>query len=119
MPDATERSYPANAPEWYAEKSGIAEGDLVVGQHIGKTAPGGTSPAGAFDAAPQFSDGYKPFHRVDNPTDGWNDGADFVVYFVDSSSNVYKATNADISTLAQLTSGDEYDAVVGYKPASI
>lgn len=113
MPDATNRSYPeaGSYESWYAAKSGVAEADIVrdgmpgdddVRGRIGKAAPGGVSPHGAFE-------GYTPIHRVDSPSDGINDGADYVVYFKDANDDFWKATNADVSTLSQLTSGAEFD----------
>lgn len=119
MADATNRSYPdAGAYEsWYASKSGVAEGAIVrdgmpsdadIRGTIGKTTPGGVSPAGAFE-------GYTPIHKIDNPSDGINDGANYVVYFEDADSNLWKATNADVSTLTQLTSGAEFDLCAPFR----
>ena len=97
-------NYPdkANYAAWYAAKAGIAESEVVVGQHIGPANPGGVSPHGAFE-------GYTPIHRVDNPADGINDAADYVVYFKNVDGDFFKATNADVSTLVELTSGTEFD----------
>lgn len=112
---ADNRNYPdaGSYASWYATKSGVAEGSITrIGDTmpddadirgvIGKAAPGGVSPAGAFE-------GYTPIHRVDNPSDGINDAADYVVYFKNDSDQYFKATNADISTLVELTSGSEFD----------
>ena len=97
-------NYPdkANYAAWYATKAGMAEADVVVGKHIGPASPGGVDPHGSFD-------GYTPIHRIDNPADGINDAADYVVYFKDENDDFFKATNADFSTLTQLTSGAEFD----------
>lgn len=108
----TDRTYPTDAAEWYASKSSevSSKTDVVVGEHIGQAAPGGVSPLSAFD-------GYTPVERIDNPTDGINDAADYVVYFSKDDADpkeLYKATNGDISTLAQLTSGAEYDTYYSY-----
>lgn len=113
MPEATNRNYPdaSSYESWYATKSGVAEGsitrDAMPGDEdirgvIGKASPGGVDPVSAFE-------GYTPIHRIDNPADGINDGANYVVYFKDADNNFWKATNADSSTLAQLTSGAEFD----------
>jgi hypothetical protein len=113
MPDAIERTYPeaGSYTTWYAGKAGVTEGDIVresmpgdddIRGVIGKAAPGGVSPAGDFD-------NYTPIHKVDNPTDGINDGVDYVVYFEDADNNLWKATNADSSTLTQLESCAEFD----------
>ena len=103
------RTYPAanGVDTWYADKSSAvtSKDDVVVGTHVGPASAGGVSPASAFD-------GYTAVHRIDSPSDGINDGADYVVYFQKDGTDpveFYKATNADASTLAQLTSGAEYD----------
>ena len=57
-------------------------------------------------------DGYTPIHMINEPSDGINDGAKYVTYFEKDSTDpkeFYKAINADTSTLAQLTSGAEFD----------
>lgn len=110
----TNRNYPdpANYEAWYAAKAGIdpsaVQRDTVpstddVRGVIGKAQPGGVSPITAFD-------GYVPIDRIDNPADGINDGANYVVFFIKESDGTHwKAINADIDTLTQLTSGPEYD----------
>jgi hypothetical protein len=110
----TDRTYPAadGVDTWYANKSSSisASSDVVIGTHIGPASAGGVSPASAFE-------GYTAVERIDNPSDGINDSADYVVYFgKDDASPVelYKATNGDISTLVQLTSGTEYDNFIGH-----
>ena len=111
MPD--NRNYPdaSGYAAWYATKSGVAEGsisrsgmpgDADIRGTIGKEAPEGVDPVSAFD-------GYTPIHRIDNPSDGINDAANYVVYFKNESDEFFKATNADFSTLTQLTSGAEFD----------
>jgi hypothetical protein len=116
MPDAVNRTYPSAdaVADWYVSKSETVSStsDLVVGQHIGASAPGGVGKPADFE-------GLTPILRVDNPADGWNDGTPYVVYFiktVDGSRQFWKATNADPSTLAELTSGDEYDFITPYQP---
>ena len=110
----TDRTYPAadGVDTWYANKSSSvsASSDVLVGTHIGPASAGGVSAPSAFE-------GYTPVERIDNPTDGINDAADFVVYFSKDDADpveLYKATNGDISTLTQLTSGTEYDTFLGY-----
>lgn len=113
------RVYPnANdVPTWYANKSNVVSSasDVTVGEHIGPTSPGGVSPASAFD-------GYTAVHRIDNPSDGINDSADFVVYFSKDGADpkeLWKATDADVSTLVKIESGAEhtsyYDFTNGHK----
>jgi len=104
----TDRSYPSDPATWYASKSSAVSSasDVVVGQHVGPASAGGVTPD------PSAWDGYTPIHRVDSPSDGWNDGKDYVVYFQKDGTDpleLYKSTNGDISTLQQLTAGDEYN----------
>ena len=112
MADATNRTYPAaeSYESWYAEKAGIPadqitrEGmpdDADIRGRIGKVAPGGVSPASEFDHL-------SPIARIENPQDGINDGANYVVYFKDAENNLWKAVNADAGTLTQLTEGAEF-----------
>tara|TARA_R110001592_G_scaffold158352_3_gene389480 strand:- start:1719 stop:2063 length:345 start_codon:yes stop_codon:yes gene_type:complete len=110
----TDRTYPAadGVDTWYAGKSSsvTTADDVVVGVHVGPASAGGVSPASAFD-------GYTPVERIDSPADGWNDAADYVVYFGKDDADpveLYKATNGDISTLTQLTTGTEYNAFIGH-----
>tara|TARA_B100000900_G_C20319053_1_gene609362 strand:+ start:291 stop:638 length:348 start_codon:yes stop_codon:yes gene_type:complete len=105
-----DRVYPAanDVATWYASKSNTisSASDVTTGTHVGPAAPGGVTPD------PSVWDDYKPIHKVDNPTDGWNDGKGYVVYFQKIGSDpleLYKATDADISTLQQLTVGDEFN----------
>lgn len=86
------------ALEIAAEIHGIPVDELIVGVHIGPEEPGGVG------FASDFVD-YKAFHKVDKPADGFNDGEKFVVYFT-KDDKVYKAVNADPSTLVELTSAD-------------
>lgn len=113
MAEATNRSYPAaeNYESWYAEKAGITTADITregmpsdedIRGRIGKSAPDGVSPAGAFEHL-------TPIERIENPTDGINDGAKYVVYFKDANNDLWKAVNADASTLTQLSSGTEFE----------
>lgn len=97
-----------NAKAFMATEHGIPASELVEGEHIGFEAPKGVG-------FPSDFEDYTPIHRVDSPADGWNDGAGYVVYFekeVDGVKQFWKATDADPSTLAQLTTGDEYDLAV-------
>ena len=117
MPD--NRVYPeaGNVASWYASKSNAVSnaGEVVVGQHIGGSAPGGVGNPSDFED-------YTPILRVDNPSDGWNNGQPYVVYFyktVDGSRQLWKATNADPATLVQLTSGDEFDFINPYLPPEV
>ena len=99
----TDRTYPAanGVDTWYAGKSSSvsASSDVVIGTHVGPESAGGV------DTLASFAD-YTPIHRIDSPSDGINDAADYVVYFqkLDGSDNleVYKATNSDVSTLVKL-----------------
>jgi len=108
------RTYPAadGVDTWYAGKSSAvsSKDDVVVGTHIGPANAGGVSPASAFE-------GYTAVHRIDSPSDGINDGKDYVVYFSkdgEDPKQLFKATNGDVSSLVQLTSGTEYDAFYGF-----
>ena len=105
-----DRVYPeaGNVANWYADKSNTisSSGDVTVGTHVGPASAGGVTPD------PSVWDEYKPIHRVDNPSDGWNNGKDYVVYFQKIGTDpleLYKATNADISSLQILTVGDEFN----------
>ncbi|MDA8842073.1 hypothetical protein N9N08_00175 [bacterium] len=94
-----------NAKAFMATEHGIETSALVDGEHIGYEAPRGVG-------FPTDFEDYTPIHRVDSPADSWNDGTGYVVYFekeVDGAKQFWKATDADPSTLAQLTSGDEFD----------
>lgn len=113
MAEATNRNYPSpeSYDSWYANKAGVDASAIQreampnqadVRGVIGKAQAGGVSPAGAFD-------GYTPIERIENPADGINDGANYVVYFKDADNALWKATNADASTLTKLTSGAEFD----------
>jgi hypothetical protein len=112
-------TYPDGATTWSvsdreaqkafaAKLHGIAVEDLVVGVHIGPEESNGVG-------LPADFEGLRPFHKVDNPVDGWNDGAKYVVYFEDESGAVFKAVNADPATIAALTEGPEFESVVAYK----
>jgi len=112
-----ERVYPdaGNVATWYANLSNAVSSasEVTVGQHVGASAPGGVT------ADVSVWADYTPIHRVDNPSDGINDSADYVVYFVKKGTDpveYYKATDADIGTLAQLSSGSEYDGILQYTP---
>ena len=94
-----------NAKAFMATEHGIETSALVDAEHIGYEAPRGVG-------FPTDFEDYTPIHRVDSPADSWNDGTGYVVYFekeVDGAKQFWKATDADPSTLAQLTSGDEFD----------
>lgn len=94
--------------EFAAKLHGIAVDDLVVGVHIGPEESNGVG-------LPTDFEGLRPFHKVDSPADGWNDGAKYVVYFEDEAGGVFKAVDADPSTIAELTEGPEFEAVIGFK----
>jgi hypothetical protein len=111
MPD--NRVYPdaGDVATWYNNKSNsvTSSGEVTVGVHVGKAQADGVNPPYSFE-------GYTPIHRIDNPADGINDAANYVVYFQkldDAGENleVYKATNSDVSTLVKLTSGAEFDLI--------
>lgn len=110
----TDRTYPAadGVDTWYAGKSSSvsASSDVVIGTHIGPASAGGVSAPSAFE-------GYTPIHKIDSPSDGINDSANYVVYFSKDDADpkeLFKATDGDISTLTALTSGTEYDAFYGF-----
>lgn len=110
----TDRTYPASdgVDTWYAGKSSAvtSASDVVIGTHRGPASAGGVSPLSAFE-------GYTAVERIDNPADGINDAANYVVYFGKDGADpveLYKATDGDISTLTQLTSGTEYDTFIGH-----
>ena len=114
------RVYPeaGNVANWYASKSTAVSSadDVAVGTHIGPASAGGVNPPSS------FAD-YIPIHRIDSPSDGINDSANYVVYFqklddAEENLEVYKATDSDISTLVKLTSGAEFDLVDPMKNAS-
>ena len=113
MPD--NRTYPnsGDVATWYAGKSSSvsSDGDVVVGTHVGPASAGGvTADASAWE-------GYTAIHRVDSPSDGINDSANFVVYFKKEDTDpveLWKATDADASTLVKLESGAEYDNFYDY-----
>jgi len=114
----TDRTYPAadGVDTWYAGKSTAVTtaSDVVVGTHVGPASAGGV------DTQASFTD-YTPIHRIDSPSDGINDAADYVVYFQKlngSDLEVYKATDSDISTLVKLTTGAEFDLVDPMKDIS-
>ena len=107
----TNRVYPTadNVATWYADKSSSVStaDDVAIGTHVGQEAPSG-------GGIPEDFEGYTPIHRIDSPSDGINDSADYVVYFQKDGTDpldVYKATDADPSTIVQLTTGAEFDLV--------
>lgn len=111
------RTYPAadGVDTWYADKSSSvsASSDVVVGTHVGPATAGGVSSLSAFE-------GYTPIHKVDSPSDGINDGKDYVTYFSKDGADpkeLFKATNGDVSTLVALTTGTEFDNFYDYIPA--
>jgi hypothetical protein len=112
-------TYPEGATTWSvndresqkafaAKLHGITVDDLVVGVHIGPEISNGVG-------LPEDFEGFQPFHKVDNPTDGWNNGAKYVVYFENEAGAVFKAVNADPSTITELTEGPEFESVISYK----
>jgi len=109
---ADNRVYPSNTDEQAnvaATLAGVSKSDLVRGTHLGAE-----NPNGAQGSSPTSFDGYTPIHLINDPSDGINDGAKYVTYFQKddtSPAEFYKAVNADVSTLAQLTSGAEFDLV--------
>ncbi len=113
MSDAVNRSYPSTEDaqlDLASSVAGVDKSQLVRGVHLGFAQPKGV----ALPGDPTFAD-LLPIHRVENPTDGWNDGANYVVYFqkeIEGILHFYKATNADPSTLAELTSGPEYHIAI-------
>jgi len=93
------------AKTFMAGQQSMEVADLVEGVHIGSETANGVGTPADFD-------GYTPVHMINDPADGINDGKKFVTYFEKDSTDpkeVYKATDADPSTLAQLTTGAEYD----------
>ena len=78
-------TYPEGATTWSvtdreaqkafaAKLHNVAVDDLIVGVHIGPEESNGVG-------LPEDFEGLRPFHKVSNPTDGWNNGAKYVVYF--------------------------------------
>lgn len=117
MADLTWTDYPATdgktfsvndrdkAKEFMAGVASKEVAELVEGVDIGLATPRGVGTPADFD-------GYTPIHMINDPADGINDGKKFVTYFEKDSTDpkeVYKATEADPSTIAQLTTGAEYD----------
>jgi len=95
--------------EFMAGQQSMEVADLVEGQHIGSETPRGVG-------TPEDFAGYTPIHMINDPADGINDGKKFVTYFEKDSTDpkeVYKATDADPSTIAQLTTGAEFDLAWG------
>jgi len=113
MPEAVNRTYPSTVEEQLdvaATVAGVSKDQLVRGVHLGPEQPNGVALPG--DAT--FAE-FLPIHRKDKPADGWNDGANFVVYFqklVNEEIKFYKATNADPATIVELSSGAEYEFAV-------
>ena len=112
-------TYPENATTWSvtdreaqkafaAKLHGVAVEDLVVGVHIGPEESNGVG-------LPEDFEDLRPFHKVSNPIDGWNDGAKYVVYFENEAGDVFKAVNADPATITTLTTGPEFESVIVYK----
>ena len=113
MPD--NRTYPdaGNVATWYANKSNAvsSSSEVNVGEHIGPASSGGVT------ANASVWSGYTAVHRIDNPSDGINDSANYVVYFKKEGTDpveLWKATDADSSTLVKLESGAEYDNFYDY-----
>ena len=101
-----------NAKAFAARRDGIDVSAVQEGVNIGSLEPAGVDGADSFV-------GYTPIHKIDNPSDGINDSANFVVYFSKDGQDpkeLWKATDSDISTLVQLTSGTEYDSFYDYIP---
>jgi len=95
----------SKAEDFMAGHHSKDKADLVVGVDIGAETPRGVGKPADFV-------GYTPIHMINDPADGINDGKKFVTYFEKDATDpkeVYKATNADPSTLAKLTTGAEYD----------
>lgn len=116
MPEAVNRTYPSTVEEQLnvaATVAGVSRDQLVRGVHLGPEQPNGVAlPGNAIFAE------LLPIHRKDKPTDGWNDGANFVVYFqkqLDEEIKFYKATNADPATIVELSSGAEYEFAVTHR----
>lgn len=115
MSEPVNRTYPNEDGqlEIAASVNGVDKSALVRGVHLGFAQPRGV----ALPGNPAFSELF-PIHRKDNPTDGWNDGANFVVYFQKEVGGVmkfYKATNADPATITELTSGAEYEFAITHQ----
>lgn len=116
MADAVNRIYPSTEDaqlDLAASVAGLDKNQLIRGVHLGHAQPNGV----ALPSDPTFSE-MLPIHRVDNPVDGWNDGAKYVVYFqkvISGDVHFYKATNADPSTITELTSGTEYQLALGHQ----
>lgn len=116
MAEAVNRTYPSTVDAQLAvaaSVNGVAKDQLVRGVHLGPEQPKGVALPGDVTFAELF-----PIHRKDSPADGWNDGANFVVYFqkdVDGEMKFYKATNADPATITELTSGAEYEFAVTHQ----
>ncbi len=113
MPD--NRTYPdaGDVATWYANKSNAVSSasEVNVGEHIGPASSGGVT------ANASVWSGYTAVHRIDNPSDGINDSANYVVYFKKEGTDpveLWKATDADSSTLVKLESGAEYDNFYDY-----
>jgi hypothetical protein len=112
-------TYPENTTTWSvtdreaqkafaAKLHNVAVDDLIVGVHIGPEESNGVG-------LPEDFEGLRPFHKVSNPADGWNDGAKYVVYFENETGEVFKAVNADPATITALTTGPEFESVISYK----
>lgn len=116
MPEAVNRNYPSTEDaqlDLAASVAGVDKAQLVRGVHLGYAQPKGV----ALPDDPTFAE-MLPIHRIDSPTDGFNDGANYVVYFQKDVSGIlhfYKATNADPATIAELTSGPEYQLAVEHQ----
>ena len=112
-------SYPSGTTTWNvsdreaqkafaAKLHSVAVEDLIVGVHIGPEESNGVG-------LPTDFEGLTPFHKVDQPADGWNNGAKYVVYFENEAGEIFKAVNADPATITALTEGPEFDSVIAYK----
>lgn len=116
MPEAVNRTYPSTVEEQLnvaATVAGVSKDQLVRGVHLGPAEPKGVALPG--DAS--FAD-MLPIHRKDNPSDGWNDGANFVVYFQKEdggSLKFFKAINANPATITELTTGAEYEFAITHQ----
>lgn len=116
MSEAVNRTYPSTVDaqlDIAASVNGIDKSALVRGVHLGFEQPRGV----ALPGDPTFAELF-PIHRKDSPTDGWNDGANFVVYFqkeVGGALKFYKAINADPATITELTSGAEYEFAITHQ----
>jgi hypothetical protein len=112
-------TYPEGATTWSvanreaqkafaAKLHGVTVEDLIVGVHIGPEESNGVG-------LPEDFEGLRPFHKVSNPADGWNDSAKYVVYFENETGEIFKAVNADPATITALTTGPEFESVIFYK----